>query len=573
MHSSSVDPKHTRLLESLEIKMETPEEAMSAIRSGDRIFLGTASATPRQLIEALETYCKRKISDIHLFHFLTDGAIPMQDGKPATRFNHKVFFVGRDTREAVKSGQADYIPLSVAQIPNLFKTGRFPIDVAMIQVSLPDSHGFVSLGVSVDITAAAAKHAKTVIAEINPNMPKTCGESMIHISKIDHFTWTDSPVIEYVHPPADQVAQKIAQYVACIIDDGSTLQIGLGRFPNEMLKYLTNRRDIGIHSDVITDPIIDLIEKGVITGNAKTLHEGKIVASYCMGTKQLYDLIDGNPLFDFFPMDYVCDPAVISKNHQMVSVTQAFAIDLMGQVCADQYEGEFYSGVSTQPDFLKGAANSKGGKAIICLASTTDDGKRSRIRSLLKEGEGVTIPRSDVHYVITEYGIAYLFGKTIRERALELIEIAHPDFRNDLMEEAKRLGYVRSDQVLRSKTAYPAEEEREVRLKNGVAVLIRPAKATDVEGLQDIFYHLSERDVCTRFFTRLASFPVDRAEYLCNVDYEDAMAFMAVAGDREKDKVVSSSCYVVDPATNMAEVAYMNRPEWQGLGLGKALQD
>lgn len=571
MNNPSIDHNPKDVLAALNIKVSSPEEALSTIRSGDRIFLGTACGTPRLLIQHLEDINKR-LSDVQIFHFLTDGAIKRLDGKPATRFQHKVFFVGMDVREAVKSGQADYIPISIAKIPNLIKTGRFPVDVAFIQVSLPDEHGYVSLGISVDITSAAVQNAKTVIAEINPNMPKTFGESMIPIDKVDFFVWADSPIIEYVHPPADEIALQIAQYVARIIDDGSTLQIGLGRIPNEMLKYLANRRNLGIHSDVITDPIIDLIEKGVITGNAKTLHKNKIVTSYCMGTKRLYNLIAGNSLFSFYPIDYVCDPSVIAQNNQMVSVTQAFAVDLMGQVCSDQFEGEFYSGVSTQPDFLRGAADSPGGKPIICLASTTDDGKDSRIRPLLQEGEGVTIPRSDVHYVITEYGIAYLFGKTIRERALSLIEIAHPSFRSHLLEEAKRLGYVRPDQTLKSKIAYPAEEEREVTLKNNTVVLIRPSKASDVEGLQDIFYNLSPKDIQTRFFTRLSSLPVSKAEHLCNVDYETEMAFVVVAGDREKEKIVGSSCYSVDPATNMAEVAYMIRPEWQSLGLGRALQ-
>jgi RimJ/RimL family protein N-acetyltransferase len=291
-----------------------------------------------------------------------------------------------------------------------------------------------------------------------------------------------------------------------------------------------------------------------------------------MGTKRLYDFIHQNPLFSFQPIDYVCDPTVIAQNNQMVSVTQAFAIDLMGQVCADQFEGEFYSGVSTQPDFIRGAADSPGGKPIICLASTTDGDKESRIRPLLLAGEGVTIPRSDVHYVITEYGIAYLYGKTIRERALSLIEIAHPKFREALLDQARRLGYVRSDQILKSTTAYPSDEEREVVLKNQSVVLIRPSKASDVEGLQDIFYHLRPEDVRTRFFTRLSSLPVSKAQHLCNVDYEKEMAFVALAGDRENEKIVGSACYCVDPDVNMAEVAYMIRPEWHGLGLGKALQ-
>ncbi len=571
MDNPSIDPIVKNLLSHSNIKLSSPIEALSSIRSGDRIFFGTACATPRLLIQTLENLDKR-LSDVQIYRFLTDGAILYQEGKPNTRFQHKVFFVGADTREAIKHGKADYIPISIAQVPKMIKSGRIPIDVALIQVSLPDEHGFVSLGVSVDITYASVMHARMVIAEINPNMPITSGESRVPISRIHHFVWTNSPVIEYSHSPADAVAQQIARYVARIIDDGSTLQIGLGRIPNEMLKYLTNRRDLGIHSDVITDPIIDLIESGVITGKAKTLHKGQVITSYCMGTKRLYDLIDRNPLFSFYPIDYVCDPSVISQNHQMVSVTQAFTIDLMGQVCADQFEGEFYSGVSTQPDFLRGSAASSGGKPIICLASTTDNEEKSRIRPLLLSGEGVTIPRSEVHYVVTEYGIAYLFGKTIRERALSLIEIAHPSFRSHLLDEAKRLGYVRPEQTLKSRIAYPSEEERELQLKNNTDVLIRPSKASDVEGIQDIFYHLSPKDIQTRFFTRLSSLSISKAEHLCNVDYENEMAFVAVAGDRENEQIVGSSCYSVDPATNMAEVAYMIRPEWQNLGLGKALQ-
>ena len=567
MEPSSV----TNLFSKLHLRLSSPSEALACTRSGDRIFLGTAQATPRLLIHALENTDQR-LSDIQIFHFLTDGAIPLQDGKYQTRFQHKVFFVGTDVRDAIKQGRADYIPISIAEVPRLMQRGQLPIDVAMIQVSTPDEHGYVNLGVSVDITKALIQCAKTVIAEINPHMPRTYGDTMVPVTEIDYFVRSESPVIEYTHPEADFAAQQIARYVARIIDDGSTLQIGLGRIPNEMLKYLTNRRDLGIHSDVITDPIMDLIENGVITGNAKTIHRGQIVTSYCMGTERLYRLIDRNPMFSFQSIDYVCDPAVISKNYQMVSVTQAFAVDLMGQVCADQFEGEFYSGVSTQPDFIRGAGRSKGGKPIICLPSVTDDGKESRIRPLLLEGEGVTIPRSEVHYIVTEFGIAYLFGKTIRERALAMIEIAHPAFRQGLLDQAKRLGYVREGQTLKSKTAYPAEEEREVRLKNDTPILIRPSKASDVEGLQGIFYDLRPEDIRTRFFTRLSSLPVTKAEHLCNVDYENEMAFVAVSGERENEQLAGSSCYSVDPETNMAEVAFMIRPEWQSMGLGRALQ-
>ena len=569
---NNVSSSNHDILAALGDKITTPEEALSSVSSGARIYVGTASATPRVLVQTLENMGS-KLTDVHLYHFLVDGAIPRVDGHPHTKFHHKVFFVGSDVREVIKQGKADYIPISLAQVPNLIKRGGISIDVALVQVSMPNEKGFVSLGVSTDITSAIIKKAGRVIAEINPNMPWTHGDTLISVDQIDKMVIVETPVIEYFHPMVeDAVSEKIARYVARIIEDGSTLQIGLGRIPNQMLRYLTNRRALGIHSDVITDPIVDLVEQGVITGEAKTLHKGKIVASYCMGTRRLYDFINNNPLFSFHPIEYVCDPSVIEENFKMVSVTQAWSIDLMGQVCADQFEGEFYGGVSTQPDFIRGASASPGGKPIICLASTTEDRGTSRIRPLLREGEGVTIPRSDVHYVITEYGYAYLFCKSIRERALALIEIAHPSFRSWLLTEAIRLGYLREEQTLKSRSAYPEEAVKEVTLKNGTKVIIRPARASDVRGLQDIFYHMTPQDVYTRFFTCLKSLSVSKAEHLCNVDYEKEMAFDATIGRLEDEQIIGSSCYVVNPSTNMADVAYMIRPEWKGGGLGSALQ-
>ena len=554
-------------------KVTTAEEAVSVVKSGDKVFVGTACATPQTLIMALER-TNKKLSDVQLFHFLTGGAIPKKDGVPYTRFHHKSFFVGTDNREIVNKGDADYVPISLPQACALINNGRMIPDVAFIQVSLPDEYGHVSLGISVDVTRTAVEKAKVVVAEINPNMPWTIGDTFIPVDHIDHMVLVDTPVTEYVHPKVvDAISEKIARYVARIIEDGCTIQIGLGRVPNEMLKYLTNRKNLGIHSDVITDPVIDLIEKGVITGNAKSIHRGQIVTSYCLGTQRLYDLIDRNPMFSFHPIEYICDPSIMAKNNKLVSVTQAFAIDLTGQVCADQFEGEFYSGVSTQPEFLRGAASSPGGKPIICLSSTTEDGKVSRIRPLLHEGEGVTIARSEIHYVVTEYGTAYLFGKSIRERALALIEVAHPSFRLWLLEEAKRLGYVRSDQDMKSKVAYPCDEECEVKMKNGMKVLIRPSRASDEQGLQELFYHLTPKDVYTRFFTGLDSLSVSKAQHLCNVDYDHEMAFVAVTGEKEEDeRIVGSSCYYVDEATKLADVAYMIRPEWQSVGVGSFLQ-
>ena len=551
-------------LDTIADKMKSAEEAVSAVKSGDRVFIGTACATPRLLIQALEERGD-DLFDVKLVHFLTDGALPVKNGTPKSRFQHKVFFVGSDTREAVKLGKAQYIPISIAHLPRLIENETIPINVAMIQVSPPDNNGFVSLGVSVDITRAAVLKAKTVIAEVNPNMPYTHGDSLISVDQIDALVAADTPVIEYLHQPADAIGEQIARYVARIIHDNSTLHTGIGRIPNEMLKFLTNRKNLSIHSDVITEPVISLIEKNVITGS--------IVTSYCMGTKSLYRLIDRNTQFFFHPIDYVCRPDVISGIHRLVSVSQAFSIDLMGQACADQFDGEFYGGLSAQPEFIRAAALSPGGKSIICLSSTTDNDKESRIRPLLKEGEGVTIPRSEVHYVITEYGSAYLYCKSIQEKALALIEIAHPEFRPWLLEEAIRIGYLTKGQTLKSKSAYPENEEREVALKNGEKVLIRPSKASDAVGLQDIFYNMAPNDIYTRFFRHLASLTEKMAQHLCNVDYKHEMAFMAVIGERENEKIIGSSCYFVDCDDSLGEVAYMIRPEWQKFGLGTALQE
>lgn len=543
---------------------------MALVQPGDRVFLGSACATPRVLIRALEE-SDEPLADVELVHFLTDGAVPVYDAGPITRFRHRTFFVGSDMRPLVASGQADYVPVSARSATQLIRQGKQPVDVAFLQVTPPDENGRVSLGISVDMALAAVAAARNIVAEINPNMPRTSGESSFDLAAIDRFVVVDEPLIEYLHPAAEEVAEKIARYVARLIDDGATLAIGLGRIPNEMLKYLTNRHDLGIHSDVITEPLVDLIEAKVVSGKRKALHPGKVVASYAMGTRRLYDLMNDNPLFELRPIDEVSDPEVIASNNGMVAVTQAFAIDLTGQVCADQFEGEFYSGVSTQNEFLRGASASPGGKAIVCLTSTTDDGKVSRIRPLLKEGEGVAVARSDVHFVVTEYGSAYLFGRSIRERALALIEISHPEFRQELLEDARRLGYVSAEQTLKSRQAYPQEEERDVGLSDGQVLRLRPTRASDVRAFQQLFHDLRPEDIYTRFFTNLRSLSENKAQHLCNVDYENEMAYAAVTGDMDKEEMLGSCCYFADPSTRLADVAFMIHPDYQGKGLGTVL--
>ena len=528
-------------------KLISLQRLQTLIEPGNRIYLGTGCAAPHSLLTALEDM-QPGPPDLEFLSFLTTSALPMQAGVPRTQYHHRVFFVGSDVAALAATGQLDYVPISLEDVPRLLASGRLPIDVALLQVSPPDSRGFVSLGVSVDLAPAVLGVARRVIAEVNPAMPRTHGDSFVHLDRIDALVNVDTPLAEYRHPETGEIGERVARYIASIIEDGSTLQIGLGRVPNAALRHLGDRRDLGIHSGVITDGIVDLVEAGVVTGRRKTRYRDRIVTSGCLGTRRLYDFVDDNPRLLFLPIDQVCNPEAVAGNPRMVSITQAFAVDLTGQVCVDQFEGQFYGGVSTQAGFIRGAAKSPGGKPIICLASTTDDGA-SRIKPLLEAGDGVGIPRSDVHYVITEYGIAYLFGKSIGERAVALIEIAHPRWREELLTAAKRLGYVRAAQYLASHAAYPVHEEHAVELKNGAKLLIRPARAADAGALQALFHRLSSDDIYSRFFRRIRTLSQEELQMLCNVNHETEVAFLAVTGPRENEEVVGSASYFLSPTT------------------------
>jgi acyl-CoA hydrolase/RimJ/RimL family protein N-acetyltransferase len=533
-------------------------EAVAVVRPGDHVFVGTACGTPRTLVQALEQV-EPPVPGVTLVHFLTDR---ITAGVASTKYRHRVFYVGRDVRDLVDTGEVEYLPLSLPAVPELFRNERIPLEVALVQVAPPDPDGTCSLGISVDVTQAAAFAAGEVIAEVNPNMPRTRGDSRIPAERISRFVSVDSPVIEYVHEPADGVAEQIARYVARLIDDRSTLQIGLGRVPNQMLAHLTNRKDLAIHSDVITEPVVDLIAEGVVTG--------PVVASWAMGTRRLYDLVDDDPRFEFHPIDRVCDPAVIAENEQMVSVTQAFSIDLTGQVCTESLDGRLYGGISTGPAFHRGALASEGGMAIVCLASRTPEGAAA-IKLELQTEEPVAIPRSDVQWAITEYGTAYLFGRSLDERAVALIEIAHPEDREALLENAVERGLLSGDQLLRSRVPYPVAEERDVELRDGRQVHVRPARTTDTRAMQELFYRLPAEDVRTRFFQKLESLSDAAAEALCSVNYQDEMAFAAVVGAPERERIVGACSYYVNPRTGLADVGYMVDPEWQGAGLGGIL--
>ncbi len=541
----------------------TASEAVSRIPAGAQVFVGTATGTPRTLVAALEEQAVQH-PGVQLVHFLAET------GQANAVLRQRVLYVGTNVADLMGNGRVEYVPLPLADAPRLMRRGRLRVDVALVQVSPPDVAGRCSLGVAVDTTLEAVRQADIVIAEINPAMPRTGPHSLVPFERFDAIVEVEPVVAEYVHAPAGEVAEQIARYVARLVDDGSTLQVGFGRVPNQVLEYLGSRRDLGIHSDVITDAILGLMASGAVTGRRKTMSKGRVVASLALGTSRLYDVIDDNPDVVLRPIDEVGDPDVVAAQRRMVSITQAFSIDLTGQVCAEARDGRPYGGVSAQVDFHRGAARCRDGRAVVCLPSVAPDGSPA-LRPVLGQAEPVTIPRWDVHWVVTEYGAAYLQGASVRERAIALIEIAHPDHRDDLLAAATTLGLVPSGQRLRSRRAYPVEEERDVELRDGTILLVRPTRTADAPALQALFYRLRPADVLTRFFRRLSSLTLAHAEHLASVGYEEEMTFAAVSGGRESGEIVGTATYYLDPETGMADVAYLVDPEWQGEGLGSTL--
>lgn len=407
------------------------DEAVKVIRSGDCVYIHPGCAEPEQLVRAMVGRAS-ELFDVRIIHILTRGSAGYVRPEMEGHFRHIAFFAGSNVREAINEGRADFVPIFLSEVEALFKRGTVPIDVALIHVSPPDEHGFCSFGVGVDTTKTAAECARVVIAQVNPRMPRTLGDSFIHVNKIHHIVEADDEMLEYSPGQVSPTADKIGSNIASLIEDGSTLQLGIGEIPEAVLHYLTDKKSLGIHTEMVSDGVIDLIERGVLTNEKKTLHPGKIILGFVLGTRKLYDFIDNNPIFEFHSSHYTNDPFIISRNDRMVAINSALEVDLTGQVCADSLGYSFYSGIGGQVDFIRGSARSNGGRPIITLPSTAKDGAVSRIVPHLMEGAGVVTTRGDVHYVITEYGVAYLHGKTIRERCRALIDIAHPDFREEL---------------------------------------------------------------------------------------------------------------------------------------------
>ncbi|UCE08795.1 MAG: acetyl-CoA hydrolase/transferase family protein [bacterium] len=425
-------------MEDYKQKLTTKEDAVSIIESGNRIYVSGNAATPYPLVQALADR-KDSLRDVDVVHVLLLGDDPLSGPGMEGHFRHKSLFVGPADRKAVNEGKADYFPIFLYEIPILFVHGKgtLPLDVAIIQTSPPDAHGFLSFGVEDLATKAAAENAKKLIVQVNDKMPRTLGDCFIHISKATKIVETSEELPTLGIKKPTEVEEKIGEYIADLVEDGSTLQLGIGGIPNAALSAMDNKKDLGIHTEMVSDGIMQAIEKGIITGTQKSLHPGKVVATFLLGSKDLYEFAHNNPLFEMHPVNYSNDPFIVAQNDKMVAINSAIELDLTGQVCSDSIGYKIYSGFGGQVDFIRGAARSKGGKPIIALPSTTKNGTISKIVSHLKEGAGVVTSRGDVHYVVTEYGVAYLHGKSLRRRAQALINIAHPKFRDELTHFAK----------------------------------------------------------------------------------------------------------------------------------------
>jgi 4-hydroxybutyrate CoA-transferase len=412
-------------------KLRTPDEALHCVRSGMRVYIQPGCAEPETLVEAL----MRRAPDVHdveIVHMMTMGVAPYVAREMAGHFRHNAMFIGGNVREAINEGRADYTPIYLSEIEELFESGAMPVDVALLQLSRPDSHGFCSFGVGVDTSLTAAKCARYVVAQINDQMPRTYGDSFIHITDLDAIVDSSRPLCAMKQPQITDMHRAIARHVADLIEDGAVLQTGIGGIPDAVLPFLMDRKDLGVHSELVSNGVMPLIEAGVITGARKNFKPRKIILGFAIGTKKLFDFVDNNPIFEFHPTAYTNDPGLIARNDNMVAINSALQIDLTGHVCSDSIGSQFYSGIGGQVDFIRGASRSKGGKSIIAISSTAKDGAISRIVPMLSPGAGVVTSRGLIRYVVTEYGVAYLHGKTIRQRAQALIDIAHPKFREEL---------------------------------------------------------------------------------------------------------------------------------------------
>lgn len=563
------------LNEHCEKKIVSSEQAVSAIRKGDRVFVGTGCGEPQHLIKAMVQ--NQSLQDILVYQMLSGTLSEYVDDESfLNRFSLKLFFISPLMRKAVFKGNIDYVPAYLSQIPGFFSSKLIGLDTALIQVSPPDKFGYCSLGISVDITRAGMQNSGTVIAQVNPRMPRTLGDSFVHVEDIDYLVLHEEPLGDYLPGvPEEETVERISHYVSQLVNDGATLQIGYGHLPHAILGHLGGKNDLGIHTQVITDAFLPLFHKQVITNRKKSLLPGRAVASLCMGSAELYDYLDNNPTFYFAGSDFVNDPTVIAQNNSLISISSALEVDLTGQVCSDSLGYLFYSGIGDQVDFIRASAMSRGGFSIVALPSTAQNGKVSRIVSHLSEGAGVATTRGDVNFVVTEYGIAELRGKSIYQRVMELAQIAHPKFREELIEEAKKHHYIFSDQIAphQEDLIFLEDYKTSLLLPNGKTIEFRPLLASDEFEFRNFYYSLQSQSIYHRFFYHKQLFShKSLQQQLATVDYRRNMSIIGLTSEGGRQEIMAIASYAKD-SEERAEVAFMVREDFQGQGIGSRMVD
>ena len=553
-------------------KLLSPEQAVKEIKNGSNVFVGTGCGEPQMLIRSMVQ--DPNIQDVIIYQMLSFTFSEYVDDESfLDRFDLKLFFISLPIRRAAFEGKIDYIPAFLSQIPELLSS-QLELDVALIQVSPPDKFGFCSLGISVDITLAGTKSSTIVIAQINPQMPRTWGDSVLHVDDLDYLVPFEEPLVESL--PAEknkEVLERIATYVNQLVDDGATLQVGFGHLPNALLPYLNNKKDLGIHTQVITDGFLPLLQQRVITNRKKNYLPDRVVTSLCMGSEELYRYVHDNPIFYFRSSEFVNDPNVIARNDNLISISSALEIDLTGQICTDSKGYLFYSGVGDQVDFIRGSTMSKNGFAIIVLPSTAQNGEVSRIVPHLSEGAGVATTRGDVDIVVTEYGIAELHGKGIYQRVMELTQIAHPKFREELIEEAKKRRYIFSDQLPPSKEDLLFLENYKyyLHLEPDIIVEFRPLLPSDEFASRNFFYSLQDSTIYYRFFNTKRLFPRKMLQkQWASVDYRRNMSLVGLMQRGRKKEIVAIGSYA-QADQEVAEVAFVVLEEYQNMGIGSYL--
>ena len=555
-------------------KRKSAVEAIKMIRSGQRVFIGSACGEPQELVRVLSETARR-VSGLEIVRMLsmeTSSLTAIANRTQDHSLSIRTIYLGSAQGEEIITRNVRFItPMNMSDVPGLFKTHKLPINVALIQVTPPDDFGWMSLGISVDVTLAAATSADLVIAQVNPKMPRVLGQSFIHVNDVEVIVEHEEEILAVEPRPSSEIAARIGQHIARLIDDGSTLQIGLDAASQATLQALANKKDLGIHSQYLTDDIMHLYAKGVITNRKKGFNEGKLVASAAIGTRSLYDFIDDNPAVDFHPSDYVNDPFIISRHRRMVSMNVAKIIDLTGQVAAEASAQTFYAGVSGITDFVRGARRAQGGKSILMLFSTSEDGKTSNIVPMLQD-MAVVVPRGDVHYVVTEYGVVNLFGKSLQERVIAMIEIAHPDFRQQLFEDAKEAGLIGPERSLGEavKGVYPIRLEETI-IIDDEEITIRPAKPVDERRIQEHYYSLDKEDIYSRFFHDKTSFNRKEVETKSQIDYVKDLTLVAVVGEFGFGRVIAVGESMLLMDNNMAEVAFSANRKYQNKGLSRRI--